>query len=213
MGATSIHAMQFFVRTMKNRFPDKPLEAHFHMDFGLGIANTLMACSEGVEVIQSTVLGLGERAGNVPMEETVMALLTLYNIDIGIKTQQLKPLADMVAEVSGATILGNRPIVGDDLFKVESGIIATWLLNCGYEDQTEVVPFRPSLVGQAEPEAVMGKGSGIDNCKHWLDKFQIQANEDEAMEVLMAVKEWGLVHKRLMKDEEFATLAKEVLEN
>jgi|TARA_B100002003_G_scaffold245394_1_gene273137 isopropylmalate/homocitrate/citramalate synthase len=213
MGATSIHAMQFFVRTMKNRFPDKPLEAHFHMDFGLGIANTLMACSEGVEVIQSTVLGLGERAGNVPMEETVMALLTLYNIDIGIKTQQLKPLADMVAEVSGATILGNRPIVGDDLFKVESGIIATWLLNCGYEDQTEVVPFRPSLVGQAEPEAVMGKGSGIDNCKHWLDKFQIQANEDEAMEVLMAVKEWGLVHKRLMKDEEFATLAKDVLEN
>ncbi len=213
MGATSIHAMQFFVRTMKNRFPDKPLEAHFHMDFGLGIANTLMACSEGVEVIQSTVLGLGERAGNVPMEETVMALLTLYNIDIGIKTQKLKPLADMVAEVSGATILGNRPIVGDDLFKVESGIIATWLLNCGYEDQTEVVPFRPSLVGQAEPEAVMGKGSGIDNCKHWLDKFQIQANEDEAMEVLMAVKEWGLVHKRLMKDEEFATLAKEVLEN
>ena len=87
MGATSIHAMQYFVRTMKKRFPDKPLEAHFHMDFGLGIANTIMALSEGVEVVQSTVLGLGERAGNVPMEETVMALLTLYNIDIGIKTE------------------------------------------------------------------------------------------------------------------------------
>ena len=86
---------------MKARFPDKPLEAHFHMDFGLGIANTIMALSEGVEVVQSTVLGLGERAGNVPMEETVMALLTLYNIDIGIKTEQLKPLADMVAEISG----------------------------------------------------------------------------------------------------------------
>ena len=56
MGATSIHAMQFFVRTMKNRFPDIPLEAHFHMDFGLGVANTIMALSEGVEVIQSTVL-------------------------------------------------------------------------------------------------------------------------------------------------------------
>ena len=78
--------MQYFVRTMKARFPDKPLEAHFHMDFGLGIANTIMALSEGVEVVQSTVLGLGERAGNVPMEETVMALLTLYNIDIGINS-------------------------------------------------------------------------------------------------------------------------------
>ncbi len=213
MGATSIHAMQFFVRTMKNRFPDIPLEAHFHMDFGMGIANTIMALSEGVEVIQSTVLGVGERAGNVPMEETVMALKCLYNIDIGIKTENFKKLADMVAEISNLPILSNRPIVGDNLFKVESGIIATWLLNCGYEDQTEVVPFRPSLVGQAEPEAVMGKGSGIDNCKHWLDKFQIQADEDQAMEVLMAVKEWGLVHKRLMKDEEFSTLAKDVLSN
>jgi isopropylmalate/homocitrate/citramalate synthase len=213
MGATSIHAMQFFVRTMKNRFPDIPLEAHFHMDFGMGIANTIMALSEGVEVIQSTVLGVGERAGNVPMEETVMALKCLYNIDIGIKTQQFKKLADMVAEISNIQIAPNRPIVGDNLFKVESGIIATWLLNCGYEDQTEVVPFRPSLVGQAEPEAVMGKGSGIDNCKHWLDKFQIQASEEDAMKVLMAVKEWGLVHKRLMKDEEFSTLAKDILEN
>ena len=211
MGATSIHAMQYFVRTMKARFPDIPLEAHFHMDFGLGIANTIMALSEGVEVVQSTVLGLGERAGNVPMEETVMALLTLYNIDIGIKTEQLKPLADMVAEISGAIVPKNRPIVGDDLFKVESGIIATWVLNCGKEHQTEVVPFRPSLVGQSEPEVVVGKGAGIDNVKHFLDKFQIKASEEQAMEVLMEVKDWGLIHKRLMKDDEFRKLAEETL--
>ncbi len=210
MGATSIHAMRYFVRAIKARI-DKPLEAHFHMDFGLGIANTLMAVSEGVEVIQSTVLGLGERAGNVPMEETVMALLTLYGIDIGIKTERLKPLADLVREISGATVPGNRPIVGDDLFKVESGIIATWLLNCGEEHQTEVVPFRPRMVGQSEPEVVMGKGSGIDSVKDWLAKFQIQANEEQSMEVLMAVKDWGLIHKRLMNDDEFRKLAEATL--
>ncbi len=210
MGATSIHAMRYFVRAIKARI-DKPLEAHFHMDFGLGIANTLMAVSEGVEVIQSTVLGLGERAGNVPMEETVMALLTLYGIDIGIKVEQLKPLADLVREISGAIVPGNRPIVGDDLFKVESGIIATWLLNCGEEHQTEVVPFRPRMVGQAEPEVVMGKGSGIDSVKDWLAKFQIQATEEQAMEVLMAVKDWGLINKRLMADDEFRKLAEETL--
>ncbi len=210
MGATSIHAMRYFVRAIKARI-DKPLEAHFHMDFGLGIANTLMAVSEGVEVIQSTVLGLGERAGNVPMEETVMALLTLYGIDIGIKTERLKPLADLVRDISGVTVPGNRPIVGDDLFKVESGIIATWLLNCGEEHQTEVVPFRPRMVGQAEPEVVMGKGSGIDSVKDWLAKFQIQSNEEQAMEVLMAVKDWGLIHKRLMSDDEFRKLAEEKL--
>ena len=122
-------------------------------------------------------------------------------------------MADLVQEISGATVPLNRPIVGDDLFKIESGIIATWLLNCGDEFQTEVVPFRPRLVGQAEPQAVMGKGSGIDNCKHFLDKFQIQASDEQAMEVLMAVKEWGLIHKRLMKDEEFKELAEDVLSN
>lgn len=210
MGATSIHAMRYFVRAIKARI-DVPLEAHFHMDFGLGIANTLMAVSEGVEVIQSTVLGLGERAGNVPMEETVMALLTLYGIDIGIKTERLKPLADLVRDISGAIVPGNRPIVGDDLFKVESGIIATWLLNCGEEHQTEVVPFRPRMVGQAEPEVVMGKGSGIDSVKDWLRKFQIQATDEQSMEVLMAVKDWGLIHKRLMNDDEFRKLAEETL--
>jgi len=210
MGATSIHAMRYFVRAIKARI-DVPLEAHFHMDFGLGIANTLMAVSEGVEVIQSTVLGLGERAGNVPMEETVMALLTLYGIDIGIKTERLKPLADLVRDISGAIVPGNRPIVGDDLFKVESGIIATWLLNCGDEHQTEVMPFRPRMVGQAEPEVVMGKGSGIDSVKDWLRKFQIKATEEQSMEVLMAVKDWGLIHKRLMNDDEFRKLAEETL--
>ena len=58
------------------------------MDFGMGIANTIMAVAEGVEVIHSTVLGLGERAGNVPMEETAMALLTLYGVDTGFKLRQ-----------------------------------------------------------------------------------------------------------------------------
>ena len=212
MGVTSIHAMTYFVRAVKSRLPNVPLEAHFHIDFGLGIANTIVAVSEGVEVIQSTVLGLGERAGNVPMEETVMALLTLYDIDIGIKTEKLKPLADMVAKIAKIDIPTNRPIVGDDLFKIESGIIATWLLNCGLgEDLTTVVPFRPNLVGQENPVAVIGKGSGVDNVKHHLDNHQIKYTDEQAMEILMAVKDWGLVHKRLMKDDEFKKLAEETL--
>ena len=66
-------------------------------------------------------------------------------------------------------------------------------------------------MGQSEPEAVIGKGSGIDNVKHFLDKFQIKASEEQAMEVLMEVKDWGLIHKRLMKDDEFRKLAEETL--
>jgi isopropylmalate/homocitrate/citramalate synthase len=183
------------------------------MDYGMGVANTIMALSEGVEVIQSTVLGVGERAGNVPMEETVMALRTLYDIDIGIKLDKLKWLADLVRDVTGVVVPSNRPVVGDDLFKVESGIIATWLLNCGDEYQTEVMPFRPRMVGQAEPETVMGKGSGIDTVKEWLERNQIRVEETKAMEILMAVKDWALIHKRLMKEDEFKALAESLLDD
>lgn len=210
MGATSIHAMRYFVRAVKQRIK-KPLEAHFHMDFGLGIANTIMALAEGVEVIHSTVLGLGERAGNVPMEETVMALKTLYDKDIGIKIDKLKSLSDLVRDISGVKVPSNRPIVGDDLFRVESGIIVNWLLNCGEEHQTEVFPFRPRMVGQKEPEIVIGKGSGIDSINDRLARFQIQADEKQAMDVLLAVKDWGLKHKRLMTDDEFRKVAEATL--
>jgi isopropylmalate/homocitrate/citramalate synthase len=210
MGVTSPHAMQYFVRSVKKRI-DSRLEAHFHMDFGMGVANTVMALAEGVEVIHSTVLGLGERAGNVPMEETVMALLTMYGVDTGIKYDKLKKLADLVQEISGHPVPGNRPVVGDNLFNVESGIIATWFKNCGIEHQTELFPYRPEVVGREPGKIVMGKGSGIDSVKDWLENNQIKADDDQAMDVLMAVKMWGLEHKRLMSNDEFRKLAEDTL--
>ena len=78
-----------------------PLETHFHMDYGLGIANTLIAAAAGAEVLETTVAGIGERAGNVPMEETVLALRTLYNVDCGIDTTKLTELARFVARLAG----------------------------------------------------------------------------------------------------------------
>ncbi len=210
-GATSPHAMQFFVRQVKARFPDTPLEAHFHMDFGMGVANTIMALSEGVEVVQSTIMGIGERAGNTPWEEVALALLTMYDIDIGVKFDKMYDLAMMIHEITGHPIPGNRPIAGEHAFNVESGIIATWLINCGDEHLTEVFPYRPELIGREPPQVVMGKGSGIDSVKLWLERAQIQASEEKAMEVLMEVKEWGLANKRLMTSEEFAALAKGIL--
>ncbi len=209
-GVCSPHAMQYFVRQVKKRIPQR-LEAHFHMDFGLGVANTIMALAEGVEVIHSTVLGIGERAGNTPMEETVLALLTMYGIDMGIKTENLYSLGKLVQEISGHAVPDNRPVVGDHVFDVESGIIATWLENCGHEHQTELFPFRPELVGREPAQIVMGKGSGIDSVKFCLQKFQIMASDEEAMEILQAVKAFGLEHKRLLSDDEFVGLARGVL--
>ena len=117
-GVVSPHAMQYLVREVKKRV-NKRLEAHFHMDFGMGIANTIMALAEGVEVVHSTVLGLGERAGNVPIEETAMALLTLYGIDTGLKYDKLYGLARLVEQLSGHKVASNRPVVGEQLFQID----------------------------------------------------------------------------------------------
>ncbi|MGH9562506.1 MAG: homocitrate synthase/isopropylmalate synthase family protein, partial [Terracidiphilus sp.] len=150
-------------------------------------------------------------AGNVPLEETVMALLTLYGIDIGIKYDKLYSLAHLVREISGHAVASNRPVVGEQLFQIESGIIASWYQNCGDQYTTELFPFRPEVVGQEPPKVVLGKGSGIDSIKNALQKLGIQANDEEAMKVVMAVKEFSLKHKRLLTDAEFRTIVDNTL--
>ena len=211
-GVVSPHAMQYLVRQVKARV-NKRLEAHFHMDFGMGIANTIMALAEGVEVVHSTVLGLGERAGNVPIEETAMALLTLYGIDTGLKYDKLYGLARLVEQLSGHRVASNRPVVGEQLFQIESGIIASWWQNCGKDHPTELFPFHWDVVGQPPAKVVLGKGSGIDSIKAALKDIGVQATEEEAMQVVVGVKEFSLEHKRLLTDAEFRSVVAKVLPN
>lgn len=209
-GVTSPHAMQYLVREVRKRI-DKRLEAHFHMDFGMGVANTIMAVAEGVEVIHSTVLGLGERAGNTPMEETVLALLTMYGVDCGIRYDKLYGLAQMVHEMSGHPIATNRPVVGPNLFDIESGIIASWWKNCGATDPTEVFPYLWEVVGGNPGRVVMGRGSGLDSVKLWLEKLDRKATNEQVGQILVEVKNFGYAHKRLLTEDEFSTIADQVL--
>src|ERR1700720_2875858 len=201
-GVVSPHAMKYFVRQVKARI-NKRLEAHFHMDFGMGVANTIMALAEGVEVVHSTVLGVGERAGNTPMEDTALALLTLYGIDTGLKYDKFYGLAKLVQQLSGHAVPTNRQVVGDSLFKIGAGIIASWFENCGVENATELFPFRWDVVGQAPISVVFGKGSGIDSVKWGMRKLGVQFNEEEAMKVVAAIKDFSLQRKRLLTDDEF----------
>jgi len=67
----------------------KPLEVHVHPDFGLGVANTINAIISGAEVIHTTITGIGEKAGNTPMEETVLALLAMDGINLGIDYKKI----------------------------------------------------------------------------------------------------------------------------
>ncbi len=209
-GVTSPHAMQYLVRQVKARI-NKRLEAHFHMDFSMGVANTIMALAEGVEVMHTTVLGIGERAGNVPMEETVMALLTMYGIDVGLDYSKLTPLANLVQKLTGHLVPLNKPVVGSSLFQIESGIIASWYKNCGEKYATELFPFRWNVVGQPPADVVMGKGSGVDSVKIWLERMKMSATEDEVAKILAVVKTFSLNNKRLLTEAEFRDIAEDII--
>jgi isopropylmalate/homocitrate/citramalate synthase len=208
LGVLSPHAARYFAREVRKRF-SKRLEAHFHQDFGMGVANTVMALSEGIEVMHTTVLGIGERSGNTPMEEMVMALKSMYGIDVGIDTTKLTPLANLVQRLAGVAVPSNKAIVGSGLYQIESGIIASWFKNCGEANATELFPLRWNAVGQPPAEVVMGKGSGIDSVNMWLQDVGMQVSEDDAMKILQAVKAYSLKHKKMLTKGEFRDLARQ----
>jgi isopropylmalate/homocitrate/citramalate synthase len=209
-GVVSPHAMKYFVQQVQSRIK-KRLEAHFHQDFGMGVANTIMALSLGVEVMHTTVLGVGERSGNAPMEDVVMALKTMYGVDCGIDTTKLTPLANLVQRLTGVAVPSNKAIVGSGLYQIESGIIASWFKNCGEKNATELFPIRWSAVGQPPAEVVMGKGSGIDSVNMWLNDVGMQVSEEDAMKVLQATKAYSLKNKKMLSKAEFRDLARKTL--
>jgi isopropylmalate/homocitrate/citramalate synthase len=208
-GVISPQAVSYFTRKVKERI-DKPLEIHFHSDFGMGVANTINAVLAGGEVIHTTVLGIGERAGNTPMEETVMALLTMYGIDVGIDYGKMNELSQLVRELSGAQIPTSRPFVGDGAYTIESGIVTGWYRNAFEKNPTTLYPVRPDFVGHEQPKIVMGKKSGVDNIWVWSDRLGIELSEDEALEVLQEVKLKSHDLKRLLTEGEFMEIAERV---
>ncbi len=199
----------YFTQRVKERI-SKPLEVHFHSDFGLGVANTINAVLAGAEVIHSTVLGIGERAGNTPFEETVLALRTMYGIDVGIDYSKINELAQLVRQLSGVQIPSCRPFVGDGAYTIESGIVTGWYRQAFAEHPTTVYPVHPRFVGRGDPQIVMGKKSGLDNVWLWAEKLGIELNESQALEVLQEVKLRSHDLKRLLSEAEFLEIAEKV---
>lgn len=208
-GVLAPHAATYFTQKVMERV-NTPVEIHFHPDFGLGVANTINAVLAGGEVIHTTVLGIGERAGNTPMEETVIALRALYGIDVGIDYSKLNELAQLVRELSGFPVLPNRPFIGDAAYNIESGIVTGWYKNVFDYDPTIVYPIHPDFVGHSAPSIYMGKKSGLDNIEIWTKKLGIELTDEEAMDVLMKVKLTSHDLKRVLNEDEFKDIVNQV---
>ena len=150
------------IRGVRERVPniDKAvLSVHCHNDLGLAVANTVAALQNGAEQVETTINGLGERAGNCSMEELVMALATrsgLLNMTTGIDTTKIYRTSQRVAALSGVPLPICKAIVGANAFSHESGIHQHGVLAnpMTYEIMT------PQSVGKTESSIVLGKLSG-----------------------------------------------------
>jgi homocitrate synthase NifV len=181
-----------------------PVEVHTHNDFGLATANALAGIKAGALSVNTTVNGLGERAGNAALEEVVMGLKRIYGVNVGLDTPRLLELSRLVAAASGCNVPPWKAIVGENTFAHEAGIHAHGVL----QNPMTYEPFAPEEVGW-ERRLVVGKHSGRHLLSSILQQHGIFLNSQETQSVLEAVRQESVQKKRSLSVQELLNLVQE----
>lgn len=168
------------------RETDLQIEIHSHDDLGLATANTLAALKAGASHASVTVVGLGERAGNAPLEEVAVALQSLYGIGTGVDLMALSGVAQVVMKAAGRSIPVAKAIVGDAVFTHESGIHVDGLL----KDRHCYEALDPGLLGRSH-RLVLGKHSGYGAVLNALQENGVFPSPDDVRAVLKEVRAYA----------------------
>ncbi|MDP2661532.1 MAG: homocitrate synthase [Dehalococcoidia bacterium] len=177
------------------------VEMHTHNDFGMATANALAGIRAGATYVNVTVNGLGERAGNAALEEVVMALKYINGVDLGVKTNKLRELAEYVAMSSGRTVPIWKAIVGVNVFAHESGIHADGVIKNPKNYET----FAPEEVGLTR-QLIVGKHSGTATLRHKFVEFGIELSDEDASALLALTRVKAIHLKRALFDKELMLL-------
>lgn len=205
VGCATPDVMRFLVSEVTKATPVS-LEVHCHNDFGLAVANTIAGAQAGAEYLSVTMNGIGERSGNASLEETAVALLVLYGIDVGLDTTRLMAVSRLVEEASRVSLQRHKAIVGKNSFAHESGTVVAGLLQQAFTAE----PYAPHLVGQTR-EIVLGKKSGAKSIDIKLSQLGFSASESQRNELLKRIKEEAIRAKSSIPDARFIALASDVL--
>ncbi|MEA3221193.1 homocitrate synthase [Immundisolibacter sp.] len=170
---------------------DLDIEMHAHDDLGLATANTLAAVRAGATHINTTVNGLGERAGNAPLEEAVMALRHLYGIDTGVDSHRLPMLSALVATASGRPVAAGKSIVGEWVFTHEAGIHVDGLIKHAANYQG----FDPAELARSH-RTVLGKHSGGNAVRAAYAALGIALDATAAGRLLAQIRAHAVATKR-----------------
>ncbi|MBF6647487.1 homocitrate synthase [Methylobacter sp. BlB1] len=170
---------------------DLEIEMHAHDDLGLATANTLAAALAGATHLNTTVNGLGERAGNAALEEVVVGLKQLYGFETGVDLTNFTALSEQVAKASGDAIGSRKSLIGKDVFSHEAGIHVDGLL----KDPNNYQGVDPAIVGRRH-QLVLGKHSGTRGVMHAYQQLGIQLTRLQAQQLLMQVRQFVSRTKR-----------------
>jgi len=204
VGTISPPAMEYLIGELMT-VTRVPIAVHCHDDLGLAVANSLAAVRAGARQVHVTMNGLGERAGNAALEETVLGLMAFYEVGTNIDTRRIGPTAKLVAKLTGYPIPPNKAIVGGNAFAHESGIHVHGVLGA----PSTYEAFGPELVG-VQRNIVMGKHSGAHGVRTKLAEYGIDLDDGQLEQVVSSVKRLADSGKEV-DDAELVALAAHIL--
>jgi D-citramalate synthase len=191
---------------LKKSFKNVPLSVHCHDDFGLAVANSLIALKSGAEAAHVTMNGMGERAGNASLEELAVVLKAQYDVDMGIKTELIYETSRLVSRITDFHLQPNKSIVGENAFVHESGMHTHGILS----NPATYEPFKPEMIGRTRRIA-SGKHSGSTGIKASLNEMGLDPSDEQVKEIFLRVKSLGDKGKRVA-DADLQAIAEAVMD-
>jgi len=182
VGAISPQGMDYLVRELRSDLKAE-IALHCHNDFGLAVSNCISGLLAGANAVSTTVNGIGERAGNTSLEELVMSLYLIYGVDLGFNISVFYELSQLVGKLTHMNVPENKPIVGKNVFRHESGIHVDAVI----EEPLTYEPFLPEMIGHHR-KIVLGKHSGCRAVKAKLDACGIDVTTEELCKIVENVK-------------------------
>ncbi|BCJ88114.1 2-isopropylmalate synthase [Effusibacillus dendaii] len=184
------------------------LSAHCHDDLGMATANTLAAIAAGIDQIEGTINGIGERAGNVAIEEVALALYTrpqFYQAATGLELAEIARTSRMVSKLTGMVVQPNKAIIGANAFAHESGIHQDGVL----KEKSTYEIIRPEIVGMGDSKLVLGKLSGRHAFKDHLVSLGYELEGDALNTAFRKFKDL-CDRKKYVTDEDILALLNDV---
>lgn len=185
VGCATPESMGHIVTFLKEDLPCY-VSVHCHNDFGLANANAIAGVMAGATHVATTVNGIGERAGNVPLQEFVMTMEAMYNVSTGMDLTKLTSLSLLVSQVAKVPLHPNQPITGSNVFAHESGIHVAAV----HANPFTYEPVTPESVGN-ERRILMGKHTGHRAIRHVLEEHGREYTMEQLEEIYLEVKRRG----------------------